>query len=125
MILPRKGGSNASKRLVVAFDWNAEFQFLSRFWPKEATRGAIDLYDDALFRGDDLLVLRARLRQASQALADQPTTWQEQIGDQIQPTAQPIFDQADKCAVSEHIDALIAAIDTAITHGGVLEFVGD
>jgi hypothetical protein len=125
LVLPVRGGSNASKSHIANFEWDAEFEFLTPFWPQDATGSAVDLYGDALFRGADLVHLREALRNADEALKLKPERWQERIGWTSPDRTQPIYGTAVKSAIGAKIERLLAAILAAEHSGGAIEFVGD
>ncbi len=125
LVLPIPGGANSSRRHVVAFDWNGEFEFLSPFWPTVTTRGAVDLYGDAVFRGNELNGLREALLRAREAATAQPKKWNEYTGKQIKPKGAAIYAEVTRSAVQQSLSALLFAVDQAVTHKGAIEFLGD
>jgi len=125
LVRPIKGGANSSRKHIASFSWDAEFEFLTPFWPRLTTGGAVDLYGDARFRGPQLTLLRQALESAHRALANKPHEWQERIGWTSPDRTEPIYDTASKASANQKITALLDAITMAEESGGVIEFVGD
>jgi len=97
----------------------------------EKTGQRIDLYEDAEFRGDDLLVLRQTLVEARRLVADQPVRWPVYVGTASMPNATPpvppweVFKEVERSKFIRLLDTLIAMVDRAISAGAAVVCRGE
>jgi len=97
----------------------------------EKTGQMIDPHEDAVFRGDDLPVLRDTLVDARRLVADQPERWSVCVGTSSMPNATPpappwkVFKEVEQSKFIQLLDTLIAIVDRAIAAGVTVVCWGD
>src|SRR6185312_9281292 len=124
--LLRAGEKPGAGELVAQLDWDGYFEYLRPYWPASSSNGkAVDLYDDAVFRGANLKQLKGGLERALRDLEGRPGTWEECIGQQIKPEVKKVFAAVEKAELSALITRLCAAIDRAMKDDRELLFFGD
>src|SRR3954447_16331769 len=89
----------------------------------EKTGQYIDLYGNAEFRGDDLLLLRQTLVEARQWVEAQPERWSVHVGTASMPNATPpvppweVFKEVERSKFLDVLDTLRAIVDHASSAG--------
>lgn len=109
---------------VAGFEDDATYWFLFPWFEKvmQQTTQFIDPYGDAVFGKNELPVLLAALGDAQFALAQQPDTWDQEIGWRGQS---PVRERACKGEVQEALHRLTEGVKLAMARDHYLVCSGD
>lgn len=115
------------KKACLWFNDDGYYWFLAPAFERvyQQTGRRIDLYGDAVFSGDDLLVLRSAIHETISQVKNRPEAWMVQIGTQIQPKTEQIYAQVNRATCLELLDHFDRMIQRAIQARESLICTGD